>query len=747
MEEYRARAAAAAPLPFHSKSHYFSRRVTTFNRLFAAVYSVAIFALFYYHLASLLNTTSFTSFFISISLFISDIILAFSWITTQSYRINPIRRREFPENLKPLLKKESDFPALDVFICTADPYKEPPIDVVNTALSVLAYNYPARKISVYISDDGGSAVTLFAFMEAAKFAAEWLPFCRKNDVVERNPHAFFASNKDCYSNSEKEKIKIMYEKMKMRVENVMEKGKVEDEFINGEEEHVAFHKWTESFTSKNHPTVIQVLLESSKNRDISGESMPNLIYLSRQKSLTSHHHLKAGALNTLIRVSAIMTNAPIILTLDCDMYSNDPETPNRALCYLFDPKLVDISYIQFPQCFHGINKSDIYGTEYKRLFILNKSGMDGLLGPAHLGTGCFFVRRSFFGGPSSTSFESPELPELDPNHVVKRAIQSREVLDLAYMVASCDYENNTKWGSKLGVRYGTIAEDYFTGYCLHSEGWKSIFCNPNRVAFCGDSPRNLLDALNQIKRWIFGLLTVGFSKYSPIIYGVKKMGLLMGLCYSYNALSWPFLSIPLTLYSFLPQLALINGISVFPKVSDPWFVLYAFLLLGAYGQDLLEFMLDGSTLQKWWNDQRMWSIRGLSSYIFGSIDFCLKSFGISAFVFNVTSKVTDEEQYKRYDQELFDFGSPSPMFLPMATAAILNFVAALIGIWRSWGGAWEQLFLQMFLAGFVVLNCRPLYEAMLLRNDGGKLPPKITFFSLFLAFLLCSLFSAFLYVF
>lgn len=143
-----------------------------------------------------------------------------------------------------------------------------------------------------------------------------------------------------------------------------------------------------------------------------------------------------------------MTNAPIFLTLDCDTYSNDPQTLNRVLCYFLDPQLAsNIGYVQFPQCFHGISKNDIYGSEYLRLFIFNPIGMDGLFGPGYLGTGCFFVRRAFYGGPSS--LELPELPELNPNNVVERPIRSREVLDLAHLVAGCDYENNTKWGSKV----------------------------------------------------------------------------------------------------------------------------------------------------------------------------------------------------------------------------------------------------------------------------------------------------------
>ena len=84
------------------------------------------------------------------------------------------------------------------------------------------------------------------------------------------------------------------------------------------------------------------------------------------------------------------------------------------------------------------------------------------------------------------------------------------------------------------------------------------------------------------------------------------------------------------------------------------------------------------------------------------------------------------------------------MFVPITTAAIVNlasFVCGLIRIWKS-GGAWEHLFAQMLVAGFGVVNCWPIYEAMALRNDEGKLPPKLTFFSISLALLL-SYFASF----
>lgn len=86
----------------------------------------------------------------------------------------------------------SDTPGVDIFVCTADPHAEPPSLVVSTVLSVMAYNYPPEKLSVYLSDDGGSVLTFYALWEAAQFAKHWLPFCRKYNVEPRSPAAYFS---------------------------------------------------------------------------------------------------------------------------------------------------------------------------------------------------------------------------------------------------------------------------------------------------------------------------------------------------------------------------------------------------------------------------------------------------------------------------------------------------------------------------------------------------------------------------
>ncbi|KAJ4953069.1 hypothetical protein NE237_029901 [Protea cynaroides] len=637
------------------------------NRVYASVYTCAIVAMFYHRSLTLIRSTSSITFCLSLAFLISDTVFAFMWFTSQSFRMRPVRRREFPEKFLSFVK-EKDFLALDIFICTADPYKEPPINVVNTALSVMAYDYPVEKLSVYVSDDGGSELTLFAFMEAAKFARHWLPFCREHKIEERCPHAYFRSGHKC---SETEKMKMMYETMKSKVETAMDRGRVPNEYIADVPGREALEKWTAGFTRHDHPTVIQ------------------------------------------LRVSAAMTNAPVILTLDCDMYSNDPKTPLRVLCYLLDPAFGSkIAYVQFPQIFHGINKHDIYSGEIKRLFLINPQGMDGQAGPSYVGTGCFFRRRAFFGPPSSVL--SPEIQELNPDHVVNEPVRSEAVSTLAHRVANCKYENQTNWGIKMGFRYGSLVEDFFTGYQMQCEGWKSVFCYPERAAFLGDVPISLSDVVGQVKRWAVGLLEVLFSKYSPVTF--------------------------VTFYAFVPQLALINGVSMIPEVSDPWFFLYVFLFLGAYGQDLLEFLLAGGTIQRWWNDQRMWMIRGISSHLFGTIDYFLKTTGISALGFNVTTKVIEDEQSKLYDRGVFEFGVSSPLFVPLTTAAIINLISFL----KGFGGVFiygnlREVFVQLFISSFVVLNCLPVYEAIALRNDRGKMPTKTTVASTVLAWVLYSM--------
>lgn len=81
-----------------------------------------------------------------------------------------------------------------MFVCTADHAVEPPTMVINTVLSLMAYDYPPEKLNVYLSDDdGGSEVMFYALFEASRFSKFWLPFCRKYKVEPRSPAVYFSS--------------------------------------------------------------------------------------------------------------------------------------------------------------------------------------------------------------------------------------------------------------------------------------------------------------------------------------------------------------------------------------------------------------------------------------------------------------------------------------------------------------------------------------------------------------------------
>lgn len=62
-----------------------------------------------------------------------------------------------------------------------------------------------------------------------------------------------------------------------------------------------------------------------------------------------------------VRVSAVLTNAPYILNLDCDHYVNNSQAIREAMCFLMDPQVGrEVCFVQFPQRFDGIDRSDRY---------------------------------------------------------------------------------------------------------------------------------------------------------------------------------------------------------------------------------------------------------------------------------------------------------------------------------------------------------------------------------------------------
>ncbi|KAI6704719.1 hypothetical protein NL676_007681 [Syzygium grande] len=319
--------------------------------------------------------------------FFSELWFAFYWFLTIVIRWNPSYRHTFKDRLSQ--RYGEVFPGLDVFVCTADPVIEPPTMVVST------------KMSIYLSDDGGSDLTFYALLEASRFSRKWLPFCREFNVEPRSPEAYFRKAVEPLNDSiwseEWCSMKNSYEDMKKQIETVAELGRIPEDI---RKQHKGFLEWDTVSSQRDHQTILQIVIDGRDPMalDNEGQPLPTLVYLAREKRPQYNHHFKAGAMNALIRVSSRISNAPIILNVDCDMYSNNADSVRDVLCFFMDEENGDeIGFVQFPQNFDNLTTNDLYSSSFNVLNKVELHGMDDNGGTSALGA---FIgeRQCSFGG-------------------------------------------------------------------------------------------------------------------------------------------------------------------------------------------------------------------------------------------------------------------------------------------------------------------------------------------------------------
>ncbi|KAI4307853.1 hypothetical protein L6164_030988 [Bauhinia variegata] len=667
-----------------------------------------------------------------IALSMSELAFGLYWILNQSVRWRIVNHYPFTERLTHRYDDDK-LPAVDIFVCTADPLLEPPSMVINTVLSAMSYNYPPEKLSVYLSDDGGSEITFYALLKATDFSKHWLPFCRRFKIEPRLPEACFAG----HHSDDKEwlSIKKLYEEMKSQIETVEKMGKVSEDL---RKQHKGFSEWNSKTTKQDHQSIVEIIIDGRDRNAVAddGFQLPTLVYMAREKHPNHPHHFKAGAMNALIRVSSEISNAPFILNLDCDMYSNNADAMKEALCFFMDEtKGHEISYVQFPQKYDNITKNDIYGSSFN---VSNKIGLAGICGygaALYCGTGCFHRRESITGMHWKDYNEKPNNYSKRED---KRSVQ--ELIDASKVLVDCNYEQGTLWGKEMGLVYGVSVEDICTGLVISCRGWKSIHYYPERNAFLGVAPTKLDTVLVQHKRWSGGMFQIFFSKYCPFIYGFRKIKLGMQMGYSIYLL-WAPLSLPTICYIIVPPICLLSGIPLFPQLTSLWSIPFAYAFLANTAYSLFESLTCGDTFKGWWNFQKITLIRRTTAHFFGFIDVMRKQLGLSETKFDITDKTVSEDTLKRYEEEVFDFGSSSTMFTMIATFALLNLFGFIGGLKRVIMDldfkSSSQLILQIVVCAVIVMVNKPVYEALFFRNDNGRFPSSVVLKSILVASLAC----------
>ncbi|XP_073039831.1 cellulose synthase-like protein D4 [Primulina eburnea] len=761
-----------------------------------------------------------------------EIWFGFSWILDQIPKMNPVNRStdldvlhdkfEMPSPSNPTGR--SDLPGVDLFVSTADPEKEPPLVTANTILSILAVDYPVEKLACYVSDDGGALLTFEAMAEAASFADLWVPFCRKHDIEPRNPEPYFSMKGDPTKNKkradfvkDRRRVKREYDEFKVRINGLPDSIRRRSEAFNAREEMKMMKHMRESGTDPfekikvpkatwmadgthwpgtwaipsgehakgDHAGILQVMLKPPSDDPLMGSSEENLldftdvdirlpmfVYVSREKRSGYDHNKKAGAMNALVRASAILSNGPFILNLDCDHYIFNCKAVREGMCFMMDRGGEDICYIQFPQRFEGIDPSDRYANNNTVFFDGNMRALDGLQGPVYVGTGCMFRRFALYGfdppkvdkitdkGSETQALKATDFdPDLDVNLLPKRFGNStmlaesipvaefqgrpladhpavkygrppgilrapREPLDAATVAEavssiSCWYEDKTEWGDRVGWIYGSVTEDVVTGYRMHNRGWRSVYCITKRDAFRGSAPINLTDRLHQVLRWATGSVEIFFSRNNALL-ATSKLKFLQRLAYL-NVGVYPFTSFFLVVYCFLPALSLFSGFFIVQTLNVAFLLFLLTISLCLVGLAILEVKWSGIGLEEWWRNEQFWLISGTSAHLAAVVQGLLKVIAGIEISFTLTSKSAGDDNEDIY-AELYLVKWTSLM-IPPIVIGMVNIIAIVVAFSRTIYEPvpqWSKFIGGAFFSFWVLAHLYPFAKGLMGRR--GKTP-------------------------
>ncbi|XP_052187683.1 cellulose synthase-like protein D5 [Diospyros lotus] len=807
---------------------------------------------------------------------------ALSWVLDQFPKLCPVNRvtdlSVLKERFEPSAlnlrnpKGLSDLPGVDVFVSTADPEKEPPLVTANTVLSILAVDYPVEKLACYVSDDGGSLVTFEALAEAASFARIWVPFCRKHKIEPRNPETYFGLKRDPLKNKvrldfvrERRRVKREYDEFKVRINALPESIRRRSDAYNAQAELRGKKKmvevgenslnpvkvpkatwmsdashWPGTWSSAeeghsrgDHEGIIQIMLvppnpDPIYGTEADGENLinttdvdtrlPMLVYVSREKRPGFDHNKKAGAMNALVRTSAIMSNGSFILNLDCDHYIYNSLALREGMCFMLDRGGDKICYVQFPQRFEGIDPNDRYANHNTVFFDVSMRALDGLQGPMYVGTGCVFRRialygfsppratehRGWFGGRkikfslrrrkaakngedddmilpmkedqddgdeftkaliphrfgNSTSlidsiavaeFGGRLLHELRGRGSQGRPAGSlavqREPLDAsalaeAISVITCFYEEKTEWGKRVGWIYGSVTEDVVTGYRMHNRGWRSVYCVTKPDAFRGTAPINLTDRLNQVLRWATGSVEIFFSRNNAL-FATRRMKLLQRVAY-FNVGMYPFTSIFLLTYCFLPAFSLFSGKFIVQSLNATFLVFLLAITITLSMLAILEIRWSGITLHDWWRNEQFWLIGGTSAHLAAVFQGLLKVIAGVDISFTLTSKSAAPEDGDDEFAELYQFRF-TVLMIPPLTIILVNMTAIAVGVFRTLYSPfpqWSKLLGGVFFSFWVLSHLYPFAKGLMGRR--GKIPTIVFLWSTLICIII-SLLAVYIY--
>ncbi|OEL23112.1 Mixed-linked glucan synthase 2 [Dichanthelium oligosanthes] len=715
---------------------------------------------------------------------VGDVWFGFSWVLNQLPKLNPTKRvpditaiRDQYESS--IASGEFKLPGIDVFVTTVDPVDEPILYTVNSILSILATDYPVEKHACYLSDDGGTLVHYEAMVEVANFAKLWVPFCRKHSIEPRAPESYFGLKRQPYMGSMQEefmsdhrRVRREYEEFKVRIDslfntiyqrseaykrnNTKEDGVKATWMADGTQWPGTWIEQAENHRKGQHAGIVKVILNHPSHKpqlgspasienpfDFSNVDMrlPMLVYLSREKRPGYNHQKKAGAMNVMLRISALLSNAPFLINFDCDHYINNSQAFRAAMCFMLDPRDgQNTAFVQFPQRFDDVDPTDRYANHNRVFFDGTMLSLNGLQGPSYLGTGTMFRRAALYGMEpprwradtimviskakefgESTLFINSMLDGVNQERSITPIFLEESVNSELTTLSTCAYEDGTPWGRDVGWVYNIATEDVVTGFRMHKQGWRSIYCSIEPAAFRGTAPINLTERLLQVLRWSGGSLEMFFSHSNAFLAG-PRMQPLQRIAYL-NMSTYPIVTIFILAYNLFPVMWLISEQFYIQRPFGSYILYLVTIIAMIHVIGMFEVKWASITLLDWCRNEQFYMIGATGVYPTAVLYMVLKLITGKGIHFRLTSKQTEACSNDKF-ADLYVVRWV-PLLIPTIAVLVVNVAAVGVAIGKAttWGLFTEQAQHAMLGMVFNVWILVLLYPfALGIMGQWGKKP-------------------------
>lgn len=377
------------------------------------------------------------------------------------------------DQLTPALPS-ANWPTVDVFITC---YNEPVEIVEETARAALAMDYPAKKLRVYILDDGNSPAMRAT---AERLALADLQAPQLQVEVQQ-------------SNTERSRLSTRLEELRQLKPDTQAAESWLQETEQPETSSTArLLKALQRLVLLLNPgysSAYDRLLaeEQQSERALHRQEldMSNILrcrYIARPKPAGKPHHAKAGNINYAIFSGE--TSGEFILTLDAD-HIPKPQFLKRVLPYFYTYNLATgrydsnrIAFVQTPQDFYNIPPGDPFGHRATLFYGPIQQGKDGLNSAFYTGTNAILRREALVN--TGLRYFSSEYNK------------DEQRLDEFDLVG--------------GMSSNSITEDMNTAMRLHGAGWRSVY--HNEILAEGLAPDDLASTLKQRLRWAQGTIQV-----------------------------------------------------------------------------------------------------------------------------------------------------------------------------------------------------------------------------------------------